>query len=193
MTYKSSKYMHLNSFTKAHAHRRRTKKVKRTKPNLPGKVLQQGAKKHRTNMQKQKVQRRLQKGVIRLGDQWASGKLAYRKIRKTIASEFTGRWLAVAQGGIDLIAEEGESREDFEKRVKELVKAHESYSPYIVKHRPHGQPADAENTDDDEEVEEEAEEDEEEAEEGFATPDEGEEEDNRPATVPKGEHWVDVD
>eukprot|EP00667_Euglena_gracilis_P027749 EG_transcript_34625 len=166
MTYRSNKYMHLNSATKAHGHRVRNKKVKRPRNPVAGERLQKKAKQLRKKQARKKLQQKLQKGVFRIGDQWATGKNTYRKLRATLSEECVGRWLAVAQGGVDIIGEPGETREDFERRVTELVKAHEQYTPYIVKHRLKGQQADDDDDDDDVDEEEEEEEEEEEGEGG---------------------------
>lgn len=76
----------------------------------------------------------LEEGIVRKGDQWAGGKLTYRRLKASQPEEYDGRYLAVAKGGVDLVGEVGETKESFEQRVKELVKPWETYSPYIVLH-----------------------------------------------------------
>lgn len=83
-----------------------------------------------------KLRYRLQRGISREGDQWAQGKQTYKQIRPFLPLEYSGRLLAVAQGGVDLVSEEGESYTNFEGRVRDLVKPYIIYGPYIILHKP---------------------------------------------------------
>eukprot|EP00906_Rhabdomonas_costata_P013878 RCo019895 len=83
-----------------------------------------------------KLRYRLQRGIVREGDQWAQGHLTYKRIRAYLPLEYSDRFLAVAQGGVDLVSELNESKIDFEARVRDLVKPYIRYTPFIVLHKP---------------------------------------------------------
>jgi len=203
MTYKTNKYRHFAGSVKAHAYRMQRKALRRPRNTLPNSQRRLREKRRWAVESRKKVDDKLVRGVLRLGDQWAPGKQTYRKIRPSISEEYIGRWLAIAQGGIDLVGHEDESREAFERRVAELVKPHENYTPYILQHKPIITPGEDDGDDDDEEEDEEEEGEDEEGEEeegvedvdedkDYETPDEAAGESaSRGRKLPK--EWVDVD
>jgi hypothetical protein len=105
-------------------------------PFVSGRVKQRIAKGKKSVGKIQRIRTRIERGIIREGDQWAQGKGTYRNIRPFLPLEYVGHWLAVAQGGVDLVSTLGESKDDFAARVDELVKPYVIYTPYIVFHKP---------------------------------------------------------
>jgi len=116
--------------------RRKQTRIREYRPNISGKASQRVIKAMKQVTKLKKSRAKLHKGITRQGDQWAQGRITYKAIRPFLPLEYVDRWLAVAQGGVDLVSALGESKEDFMARVEKLVKPYVLYSPYIVKHAP---------------------------------------------------------
>lgn len=145
---------HLKSHAGMRRHRIANKKVKKA-GSRTAKQLTKSAAEYREHAAVIKTRRKMARGILRRGDQWVVGKNTYKKMKHTIEPEMEGKFLAIAQGGLDIYSETGETKEEFERRVAGLVSKHETYTPYIVLHKSQ----DAEEDEEDEEDEEEEEED----------------------------------